>query len=181
MDSRVAPARNKMICPDCRAENIEGADVCEVCGSDLRNLKLPSPDSELEYALTHDKLGELGAREALSVGAGDPVAFAVHLMRQKGVECLLVREGEKIVGILTERDILMKAAGGKVDLNSLAVRAIMTPDPVMLREDDTLAVAVHKMSIGGFRHIPFLAKGRPTLLVSIQDVFRHVSPLIPHE
>ncbi len=51
----------------------------------------------------------------------------------------------------------MKAAGDKVNLSALAARDIMTPDPVILREEDTLAVALHKLSIGGFRHIPFVA------------------------
>jgi CBS domain-containing protein len=128
-----------------------------------------------------EKLGELGASEALCVSPGDPVALAVHFMRKHGAECVLVREKEGIVGILTERDVLMKAAGQKVDLNALTVRDLMTPDPVILRDEDTLAVALHKMSVGGFRHIPFVHKGRPVLLVSIQDVFRHVSGLIPHQ
>ncbi|HEY5638940.1 MAG TPA: CBS domain-containing protein [Dehalococcoidia bacterium] len=181
MDSGVANAGNMMICPDCRAENIEGADVCEGCGADLRNLKLPSARSKLEDQLLNARLGEVGAREALNVAPGDPVALAVHFMRDEGVECVLVRDDEgDIVGILTERDILLKAAGAKQDLMATAVSDIMSPDPVMLREGDTLAVAMHKMSVGGFRHIPFVAGDGTTLLVSIQDVFRHVAEFIPH-
>jgi CBS domain-containing protein len=168
-----------LICPDCKAENIEGADVCEGCGQDLRSLALPTPRSEFEEHLMYDSLGDIGAKEAVSVAPGDPVALAVHVMRQQGAECVLVRDNGDIVGILTERDLLMKAAGDRVDLNALAARDIMTPDPVILREDDTLAVALHKMCIGDFRHIPFVAKGRETLLVSIQDVFDHVSAFIP--
>ncbi len=122
----------------------------------------------------NDRLGGIGAEEALSVAPGDPVTVAVHFMRQHGAECVLVTDGGGIQGILTERDVLMKAAGDKVDLSALAARDIMTPDPVILRQEDTLAVALHKMSIGGFRHIPSVAEGRATLLVSIQDVFRHV-------
>lgn len=171
-----------MLCPDCRAENIEGADFCEGCGAELRSLKLPAAESELEDQLLHARLGEVAAREALSVAPGDPVALAVHFMRDKGVECVLVRdEDEDIVGILTERDILLKAAGAKQDLMAMAVRDIMSPDPVMLREGDTLAIAMHKMSIGGFRHIPFVAGDGTTLLVSIRDVFLHVAELIPRD
>lgn len=182
MDRRVAsPTSNKMICPDCRSENIEGADICEVCGADLSALKAPRPDSQLEDVLTKGRLHDLGAREALNVAPGDPVAVAVHFMRQHDIECVLVREsGEKIVGILTERDILMKAAGAKRDLMALAVKDIMTPDPVILRDEDSLAVALHKMSVGGFRHMPFVSDDGTTQLISIQDLFSHVSPYIPH-
>ena len=167
-----------LICPECKAENILGVDLCENCGADLRDLALPRADSEFEEHLISDRLSELGASEAIGVSPGDPVALAVHVMRRNGAECVLAKEGERIVGILTERDVLMKAAGEKVDLNALAVRDIMTPDPVMLREEDTLAVALHKMSIGGFRHIPFVSEGQTTLLVSAQDVFRHVARFI---
>lgn len=169
------------ICPSCNAENILGTEFCEECGSDLRHLALPQAENEFEEHLMHDQLSDLGAAEALYVHPRDPVTMAVHLMRGKGAECVLVREGDdgdRIVGILTERDVLMKAVGPNVDLTALAVQDIMTEDPVILRETDTLAVAIHKMSIGGFRHIPFVAIGRPTLLVSIQDVFRHVNRFI---
>lgn len=173
-------SRGVTICPDCRAENIEGAESCESCRADLVGLKLPGASNELEEHLMYGKLGEMGAPEALSVAPGDPVALAVHFMRDKEVECVLVRNGgKKIVGILTERDVLLKAAGPDRDLMSLAVKDIMTKDPVILREEDSLAVALHKMSVGGFRHIPFVADDGTTLLISIQDVLRHVAPYIP--
>lgn len=182
MDRGVIADRNIMLCPDCRAENIEGADVCQVCGADLSNLKLPRPDSDLEEHLISGHLRDLGANQAHSVAPGDPVFLAIHFMRDKHVECVLVRDAsDTIVGILTERDIMMKAAGPNRDLMALAVQDIMTPDPVMLREEDTLAVALHKMAVGGFRHIPFVDRDGTTLLFSIQDIFRHVAPYIPHE
>ena len=92
MDSGVANAGDMMICPDCRTENIEGADVCEGCGADLSNLKLPSAASELEDQLLNARLGEVAAQDALNVAPGDPVALAVHFMRDKGVECVLVKD-----------------------------------------------------------------------------------------
>jgi CBS domain-containing protein len=170
-----------MLCPDCRSENIEGADICAVCGADLFSEKLPRPETELEDRLARGRLRDIAASEALNVSPGDPVFLAVHFMRQHNAECVLVRdENQKIVGILTERDILLKAVGAQRDLMALAVRDIMTPDPVMLREDDTIAVALHKMAVGGFRHIPFVDADGTTLMVSIQDVFEHVAPYIPH-
>ena len=167
------------ICPGCNAENIPGTEFCEECGSDLRDLALPQARTDFEEHLMNDHLSDVGASEALTVLPGDPVTLAIHLMRKEDIECVLVRDdADEIVGIVTERDIMMKAAGPDNDLSALAVRDIMTVDPVMLRETDTLAVALHKMSIGGFRHMPFIAEGKPTLLVSAQDVFHHVSRFI---
>ncbi len=168
-----------MICPACHTDNIPGADSCDSCGQDLSNLVLPTAESDFEEHLMNDPLSVISATEAPSVSPADPVALAIHIMQTRGVECVVVKDKGKIVGILTERDILMKAAGERVDLNAVAVRRMMTPDPVILRDDDTLAVALHKMSVGGFRHIPLVSADRDALVVSIQDVFRHVSRYIP--
>jgi len=168
-----------MICPDCHTDNIDGADTCESCGQDLRNLDLPAADSEFEQHLMRDTLSSIQATEAPTVAPGDPVALAIHIMQRRGVECVVVKDGPRVVGILTERDILMKAAGDRVDLNAVAVRQMMTKDPVILRDQDTIAVALNKMSVGGFRHIPLVTNTREPLVVSIQDVFRHISQYIP--
>lgn len=165
-----------MICPDCKTDNIDGADLCESCGG---NLDLPRTHSKFEEHLMRDPLSVLEPSDAPSVSPGDPVYLAVHIMQRLGVECVLVKEDNKVVGILTERDILMKAAGEKVDLNAVPVSQLMTPDPVILREQDTLAVALNKMSVGGFRHIPLVTGKRDPLVISIQDVFRHISQYIP--
>jgi CBS domain-containing protein len=167
-----------MICPDCKFDNLPGADFCESCGHDLLHLDLPHASDEFTEHLMRDRLGDLGSEQPRIVAPGDPVALAVHVMQGNAVGCVLVSENDQLVGILTEQDILLKAAGEKVDLNAVAVREIMTADPVVLREEDSLAVALHKMAIGGFRHIPLERGGRATRVVSIQDVFRHVSEFV---
>jgi CBS domain-containing protein len=168
------------ICPDCRFENIPGSDTCESCGHDLRNLSLPGPENAFTEHLMNDHLGEVSGKDAPVVAPGDPLAFAIHLMQRRETGAVLVVDGDDLVGVLTERDILLKAAGDKADLNAIAVRDIMTPDPVILREEDTLAVALHKMSVGGFRHIPLVTHGRPVGLISVRDVLRHLNRFIPH-
>jgi len=167
-----------MICPDCKAENIAGVDFCWNCSGDLHTFDLPSADDELTHHLLHDRLGDLNTKEPPPVAPGDPLGFAIHAMQQGETGCVLVREGDELVGIITERDVLLKAAGDNVDLNAIAVRDIMSPDPITLREEDTLAVALHKMSVGELRHIPLVTDGQATRVVSIQDVFQHISAFI---
>ena len=67
----------------------------------------------------------------------------------------------------------MKAAGQHLD--TLNVGDFMTPDPVVLRHDDPIALAIHKMAVGGFRHIPIIDDGRPTGVVTARDVFHHLA------
>lgn len=168
-----------MICPDCRTENIPGADFCEGCGQDLRNLDLPTVQNEFTEHLLNDRLGDLVPWVPPVVAPSDPLALAIHLMQRLEAGCVLVYEGDRLVGILTERDVLLKAADDRVDLNAVAVRQIMTPDPVTLREGDTLAVGLHKMSVGGFRRIPLETEDGSPRVVSIRDLFRHISAFIP--
>jgi CBS domain-containing protein len=169
------------ICPDCKAENIPGADFCASCGHDLHKLDHPIADDTFSYHLTHDTLGSVQSREVPIVSPRDPVAFAVHRMQETNSGCVLVKEGERLVGILTERDILLKASGPTDDLNAVTVAEAMTPDPIVLRAEDVLAVALHKMSVGEFRHIPLMVGGQVTRVVSIRDVFRYISPFIHEE
>jgi len=168
-----------MKCPECNTENVAGADACESCGSDLRNLELPSAEDGFTEHILYDHLGDLGVPEAPICAPGDPLALAIHLMQATKTGCVLVYDEGELVGVLTERDVLLKAAEDKADLNALTVRQIMTPDPVILLEDDTLAVALHKMSVGGFRHIPLVTTDGPPKVISVRDLLRHVTPYIP--
>ncbi|MDW8168962.1 MAG: CBS domain-containing protein [Acidobacteriota bacterium] len=54
----------------------------------------------------------------------------------------------------------------------------MTPHPVVLREDDTLAFALHQMSLGGFRRLPVVRPdGTPVGVASIKDILRYIFTL----
>lgn len=169
-----------MICPSCHTENVPGAEHCVSCGGDLHDLSHPGPEDAFTEHILTDVIGDVDADTPPPVAPGDPVGVVIHNMQAEGVSAVLVKDQGELVGILTERDVLLKAAGDKVDLNAHAVSEMMTPDPVVLREDDTIAVALHKMSVGGFRHIPIVEKGEATRIASIRDVVRHISPHIPH-
>jgi len=171
-----------MICPNCHSENIAGAEFCESCGSDLHDLSHPEAEDEFTEHILNDRIGSVEADEPSAVAPGDPVGVVIHSMQKNNVSAVLVKaDGGDLVGILTERDVLLKAAGDEVDLNAIAVRQLMTPDPVVLQDDDTLAVALHTMSVGGFRHIPIVSNGEVTRIASIRDVVRHISPYIPKQ
>ncbi len=101
-----------------------------------------------------------------------PVAAAIRLMHESGTDCLLVSDDGRLVGIFTDRDAAVKAVDKRLGL--FRVRDFMTSDPVVLRREDTLAVAIHKMAVGEFRHIPIVDDGRPIGVVSAADVFRHL-------
>ena len=94
-------------------------------------------------------------------------------MQQAGAGCLIVEDASGICAAsCRERDLVMKLPEGGLD--GVAVGDLMTPDPVVLRPDDSVAVAINKMAVGGFRHIPLVEDGHATGIVSARDVFRYI-------
>jgi CBS domain-containing protein len=93
-------------------------------------------------------------------------------MHDKSIDCVLVTEANRLVGIFTDRDAVLKVAGGAA--GSRPIGELMTQDPVVLRHDETIAVAINKMAVGGFRHIPIVEDGRPTGVITARDVVRHL-------
>jgi predicted transcriptional regulator len=161
-----------MLCPTCRYDNFEGDDNCANCGADLAMTDVAKVEVEYHDTILGDHLDALGIGDPLLVEPDLPIADAIRGMHEAGRDCLLVCEEGRLVGIFTDRDAVAKAVDKRLAL--FHVRDFMTPDPVVLRRDDTIAVAIHKMAIGEFRHIPVVDDGRPIGVVAAVDVFRHL-------
>lgn len=163
-----------MLCPVCRHDNFEGEDNCENCGADLRTSDIPQSTADYRGRLLGEDLDALGASTPYTLDAAASVDEAVRVMHEAPTDCVLVTDGGRLVGIFTDRDAVLKVAGRRAA--DIALRDVMTPDPVVLRHDDPIAVAIHKMAVGGFRHIPIVDGGHlPTGIVSARDVFRHIA------
>lgn len=162
-----------MICPVCRFGNFPGDDNCANCGADLWNADTPQPATTFRGELLGLHLDELGAPKPQLIDAGAGVAEAIARMQAESLDCLLVTDRGALVGIFTDRDAILKVAG--TDAETRTVGDLMTPDPVILRSGDPVAVAIHKMAVGGFRHVPIVEDGVPIGVVSARDVFRHLA------
>jgi signal-transduction protein with cAMP-binding, CBS, and nucleotidyltransferase domain len=161
-----------MICPNCHYDNFEGEDSCAHCGADLSTSDVPQALTDYHDTILGDHLEALGIGTPTTVEPTVAVAEAIRRMHLAATDCLLVVDGGRLIGIFTDRDAVVKVAGKHLD--TFDVRDFMTPDPVVLRREDTLAVAIHKMAVGEFRHIPIVDGGRPIGVVSAADVFRHL-------
>jgi CBS domain-containing protein len=164
---------NLVICPSCGHSNIEGSDECENCHMDLRTIDIPEtmqPANESDLTLS---LATARLSKPVSVDAEASIHEALALMRQTNTGALVVLENGDIVGMFTERDVLRRVAAGGMPLDR-PVSEVMTPDPVVLRDTDTMAVALNKMGVGGFRHIPLTRDGELVAMVSVRDVLQWV-------
>ncbi|MBA2380985.1 MAG: CBS domain-containing protein [Chloroflexi bacterium] len=159
-------------CPTCGFENLPGSDVCDNCGSDLAGHDTPQSPTTFRGQLLGEHLDALGIAPCETVEVGSDVNDAIRTMHDKAIDCVLVTDDGRLVGIFTDRDAVVKVAG--LAREARQISTVMTRDPVVLRHDETIAVAINKMAVGGFRHIPIVEDGRPTGVVTARDVFRHV-------
>lgn len=165
-----------MICPSCGTENIQGEDSCVNCGADLRSSDIPQPSNTFERRLMNEPLSALANVELLSVEPSLGAVETVRLMQHRNIGSAVVEQDGQVIGIFTEADALLKLTAPGADGHT--VGELMTSDPVVLRPDDSVAVAIHKMAVGGFRHIPLVHDGRATGIVTARDLFRHILDVI---
>ena len=99
---------------------------------------------------------------------------AVTLMAQKGIGALLVMEGEKIVGIVTERDYARKIIlMGRTSKETL-VRVIMTAEVMYVRPDHSSEECMALMTENRVRHLPVIDNGKLIGLLSIGDLVKDI-------
>lgn len=133
----------------------------------------------LDQRMIREPIRFLKPRAPLTLTPEDSVAAAWGLMREHRVGCILVVEDERLVGILTERDLLFKVDGQESDHR---LRELMTPDPETLSPDDPIVFALNKMSVGGFRHVPLVDEhGRPLGVVSVKDVVNYLADVFSQD
>jgi CBS domain-containing protein len=167
-----------MICPYCGHDNLPGDEVCSHCHGDLTQLDRPVAHNRIQRSLMEDPVSVLGLRMPSTVLPTATVGETVRLMLTRDIGALLVvDEGGNLVGIFSERDLLTKVAGVYQDFNHLPVSQFMTPKPETVSHRDTLAFALHKMDVGGYRHLPVIKDGRPVSVVSVRDMLRHLTQL----
>jgi len=130
---------------------------------------------DLESILVQDTLRDVLREPPLVVDAHASLADALRLMREQRRGYVLVVEDEKLTGIFTERDVLMKVAGNLLNMERTPVSAYMTREPVTLPANAGVAFALNRMSIEGYRHLPVVDDdGRPAGVVSMRDIIEYL-------
>lgn len=101
-----------------------------------------------------------------------PVSEAVKWMNTLRIGSLVVVEDDRVVGILTERDILVRIVGAARDPGVTPVSEIMSERVVTIAPDASIEEAVDLMRSESCRHLPVVADGRLRGLISLSDVTR---------
>ena len=117
------------------------------------------------------RLGELMTGAVVSVAPEDTLGEAAERMAEDGVGSAVVLDSGRLIGILTERDLL-RAVAGRVHTSEARVREWMTVDPMTATEATSADEAMRTMLDQGFRHLPVIEGGRTIGVVSLRELMR---------
>ena len=165
-----------MICPYCGAGNLDGVDDCAECGQSLSDAHLPDPATVVEQSLLADHVQVLDSQTPVVVAADTPVRDVLRAMVDRGTGCVVVADGNRPVGIFSERDALVSLNTEARALGDRPVSGFMTAPPETLEPDAKVAFAVQRMAVGGYRHIPIVGEGGELGgIVSVRDILRYLT------
>jgi CBS domain-containing protein len=113
-------------------------------------------------------------REVVTIEPGASLAEAVQLLAEKRIGAALIVGAERrIVGIISERDIVSALAARGAAVLDEPVSQTMTRKVETCNESETICNIMERMTTGKFRHVPVVDQGRLAGIVSIGDVVKH--------
>lgn len=111
-------------------------------------------------------------RTVWSVSPDDTVLHALGVMAEQEIGAVLVLEGNRLAGILSERDYARKVVLMGRSSRESAIRDVMTRDVICVRPDHTIEECLALMTERRVRHLPVIDKGALCGLVSIGDLVK---------
>ncbi|MBC9728699.1 CBS domain-containing protein [Streptomyces sp. TRM68367] len=101
---------------------------------------------------------------------------AAQLMRAQNIGDVVVADGQQVVGMLTDRDIAVRAVADGADPLAVSVRTVCTPNPLVVAPDDPVTAAVALMREHAVRRLPVVEAGLPVGIVSLGDLAEAQDP-----
>ncbi len=116
------------------------------------------------------KISEIMTKDVISLSVEDTVEQAAGLMKQHDIGSIPVRTNDKVVGIVTDRDIILRGVAEGKDLKMQKVREIMSANPVLGDENLTVDDAARIMSERQIRRLPIVSHNTLVGMVSLGDL-----------
>jgi len=111
----------------------------------------------------------LRQRKLLTAPPDISVAEAARRMAKRQISAIVVTENDSIIEIVTERDIVFRAAARGLDLDKTRIAQAMTPSPQTIEASQPLGMALLIMHENGFRHLPVVDNGKLAGILSARN------------
>jgi len=127
----------------------------------------------------HGRLVDYMSRTIQSVDLDATLKEAAGLLEQWHVGSLLVRKGSRYIGIVTDTDLSRKAVAKGLDVWTTTVNTCMTKPLISLDQREEMSVAIELMKEHGIRHLVVTEANQVIGVLSVSDIVRYYSDLIP--
>ena len=107
-----------------------------------------------------------------TVQRGVIVADAVRMMATHNVGIVAVLEGDRLIGVFSERDVVRRVVDRGLNPTRTPVGDVMTTELVVADVDEDYQSAIRKMDQANIRHLPVVSEGRLLSMISIRDLLR---------
>ena len=125
---------------------------------------------------------EVMKRKVATVGPDASVSMAARMMREQDVGCLPVLERERLIGMITDRDIVVRGVAEGLDPHRAMVREAMSTNAIACSVEHTVEEARALMAANLIKHLPVLdGGGRVVGLVALRDITGQFAKCKPHE
>jgi CBS domain-containing protein len=115
-------------------------------------------------------------RNVVSVTPEASVSFVTGLMKDKNIGCVVVTSKDRPVGIVTDRDIVLRRVTTQEDPDQISIDSLMTRDIVTIRGDAGIFEAIQQMKTAGVRRMPVVdLKGHLVALLTVDDIIRLIA------
>jgi len=113
---------------------------------------------------------EVMTPDPVMMAAGFPIADAARRMKDRNIGDVLVLDGTAVCGVVTDRDIVVRAVAEDRDPKTTTLSDICSRDLVTVSPDDSAEAALELMRSHALRRLPVVDRGTPVGIVSIGDV-----------
>ncbi|HEY8891235.1 MAG TPA: CBS domain-containing protein [Clostridium sp.] len=116
------------------------------------------------------KVSEIMTKDVISLSADDTAEHAAKLMEEHNIGSIPVNANEKVIGIVTDRDIILRCIAKGLDIKSQKVRDIMTSNPVVGEENINVDDAARIMCERQIRRLPITSNNQLIGIVTLGDL-----------
>ncbi len=134
---------------------------------------------DLARNLKVESVSRLNSTAPHQVRPNQSVADAVEVMRKASVGCVLICDKGKLLGIFTERDLMRDVLAAGKPL-TMSIAEVMSPEPMVVHDKQTIGGAIQQMQEGGYRHLPVVDEhGKAVGILSVKRIIRYLVEHFP--
>ncbi|ADY56463.1 CBS domain containing protein [Syntrophobotulus glycolicus DSM 8271] len=115
-------------------------------------------------------VSEIMSARIFSADQNSSLSDIAKIMKEQDIGAVPVCEGDRLLGIITDRDIIVRAVSEKKDLQKTLARQVMTLDPICIEEKDSISQAADLMAEYQVKRLPVLKSGKLVGIITLGDL-----------